>query len=77
MEEIVVAPGCQGEGQPIADVRGGAIIVGVRNADGTFHPQPSTETVLAAGDVVMALGTVRTMERLEKLFSPARTETRS
>jgi voltage-gated potassium channel len=76
MEEIVVAPGCQGEGQPIADVRGGAIIVGVRNADGTFHPQPATETVLSGGDVVMALGTVRTMERLEKLFAPARTESR-
>jgi voltage-gated potassium channel len=77
MEEIVVAPGCEGEGQPIADVRGGAIIVGVRNADGSFHPQPPTETLLNAGDVVMALGTVRTMQRLEKLFAPAQTESRS
>jgi voltage-gated potassium channel len=77
MEEIVVAPGCAGEGQPIADVRGGAIIVGVRSADGTFHPQPATETVLNAGDVVMALGTVRTMQRLERLFAPERTESRS
>src|SRR5205814_7013518 len=31
MEEIEVASGCAGEGQPIADVRGGAIIVGVRS----------------------------------------------
>jgi voltage-gated potassium channel len=77
MEEIVVAPGCAGEGQPIADVRGGAIIVGVRSADGSFHPQPPTETLLNAGDVVMAMGTVRTMQRLEKLFAPAHTETRS
>jgi voltage-gated potassium channel len=77
MEEIVVAPGCAGEGQPIADVRGGAIIVGVRNADGSFHPQPPTETLLNAGDVVMAMGTVRTMQRLEKLFAPAQTESRS
>jgi voltage-gated potassium channel len=77
MEEIVVAPGCAGEGQPIADVRGGAIIVGVRSADGDFHPQPAAETVLNAGDVVMAMGTVRTMQRLEKLFAPAHTETRS
>jgi voltage-gated potassium channel len=77
MEEIVVAPGCEGEGQPIADVRGGAIIVGVRNADGSFHPQPPTETMLNAGDVVMAMGTVRTMRRLEKLFAPAQTESRS
>jgi voltage-gated potassium channel len=77
MEEIVVAPGCAGEGQPIADVRGGAIIVGVRSADGSFQPQPPTETLLNAGDVVMAMGTVRTMQRLEKLFAPAHTETRS
>ena len=77
MEEIEVAPGCAGEGQPIADVRGGAIIVGVRNADGSFHPQPAAETVLAAGDVVMAMGTLRTVQRLEALFAPSRTETRS
>jgi voltage-gated potassium channel len=77
MEEIEVAPGCAGEGQPIADVRGGAIIVGVRNADGSFHPQPAAETVLTAGDVVMAMGTLRTVQRLEALFAPSRTETRS
>jgi len=77
MEEIEVAPGCAGEGQPIADVRGGAIIVGVRNADGSFHPQPPAETILSAGDVVMAMGTLRTVQRLEALFAPARSETRS
>jgi voltage-gated potassium channel len=77
LEEIEVAAGCEGEGQPIADVRGGAIIVGVRNADGSFHPQPSAETVLAAGDVVMAMGTLRTVQRLEALFAPSRAETRS
>jgi voltage-gated potassium channel len=78
MEEIEVAAGSAGEGQPIADVRGGAIIVGVRFADGTFQPQPQAETVLRAGDVIMAMGTLRTVQRLEALFAaPARTETRS
>jgi voltage-gated potassium channel len=77
MEEIEVAPGSAGEGQPIADVRGGAIIVGVRDAAGQFQPQPSSETILQAGDVVMALGTERTMERLEDLFAPAGTRARS
>ena len=71
MEEIEVAPGSTGEGQPIGDVRGGAIIVGVRDVTGQFQPQPSAETVLHAGDVVMAMGTERTMERLEELFAPA------
>jgi voltage-gated potassium channel len=77
MEEIEVAEGCAGEGQPIADVRGGAIIVGVRSADGKFQPQPPAETVLNAGDVVMAMGTLRTMQRLEALFAPERTGSRS
>lgn len=74
MEEIEVAEGCEGEGRAIGDVRGGAIIVGVREPDGTFHPQPPAETLLSAGQVVMALGTKRTMERLEGLFEPARAE---
>ena len=77
MEEIEVAAGSPGEGQPIADVRGGAIIVGVRDASGQFQPQPPAETVLHAGDVVTAMGTGRTMERLEDLFAPAGTRTRT
>jgi voltage-gated potassium channel len=72
MEEIRVAAGCRGEGQPIGDIRGGAIIVGVRDSNGTFHPQPAAETVLHEGDVVMAMGTARTMDRLENLFDPTR-----
>jgi len=77
MEEIEVAPGSPGEGKAIADVRGGAIIVGVRSRDGSFQPQPPAETVLCAGDVLVALGTVRTVERLEELFSPDRAAARS
>src|SRR3954465_4636857 len=77
MEEIEVAAGSAGEGQPIADVRGGAIIVGVRDAGGQFQPQPSSETILQPGDVGRAMGTGRTMERLEDLFAPAGARTRS
>jgi uncharacterized protein with PhoU and TrkA domain len=44
-------------------------IVGVRHADGSFRPQPAADTLLAAGDVVMAIGTPRTLERLEELFT--------
>jgi voltage-gated potassium channel len=77
LEEIEVADGSEGVGAQIADIRGGAIIVGVRSAAGTFHPQPPSSTVLHAGDVVMAMGTVRTVQRLEALFSPAPTESRS
>jgi voltage-gated potassium channel len=68
LEEIEVSDGCTGAGQTIGDVRGGAFIVGIRRADGSFQAQPPTETVLESGDVLMALGTARTMERLESLF---------
>jgi voltage-gated potassium channel len=77
MEEIEVAPGSVGEGRAVGDVRGGAIIVGVRDASGQFQPQPPVETILHAGDVVMAMGTERTMERLEELFAPAGTRART
>jgi voltage-gated potassium channel len=71
MEEIEVTAGCAGVGQTIGDIRGGAYIVGLRQAAGGFMPQPAPETALAAGDVIMAMGTPRTMDRLETLFAPA------
>ena len=77
MEEITVVAGCEGEGRAIADTRGGAIIVGVRDPNGDFLPQPPAERILEAGDVVLAMGTARTMDRLERLFDPARAGARS
>lgn len=68
-EEIMVAADCEGVGQKIGDIRGGAYIVGLRRAGGGFEPQPASETVLAPGDVIMAMGTPRTLERLETLFA--------
>src|SRR3954469_1933056 len=69
LEEITVQDGSTGAAQTVGDVRGGSFIVGVRHADGSFQPQPAAETVLRGGDVVMAIGTPRTLERLERLFS--------
>ncbi|MCW2983216.1 MAG: hypothetical protein JWR63_786 [Conexibacter sp.] len=71
MEEILVPAGCAGEGQTVGDIRGGAYIVGLRRHGGGFQPQPQAETVLEAGDVIMAMGTPNTMDRLETLFAPA------
>ena len=71
MEEIEVTEGCAGEGKSIGDVRGGAFIVALRRHDGTFQAQPPGETRLARGDVIVAMGTLRTMDRLEALFAPA------
>jgi voltage-gated potassium channel len=69
LEEITVQPGSAGDAQTVGDVRGGSYIVGVRHAAGSFRPQPAADTLLAAGDVVMAIGTPRTLERLEELFT--------
>ncbi len=69
MEEITVQPGSAGAERRVGDVRGGAFVIGVRHGDGSFRPQPGPETVLVEGDVVMAIGTPRTLERLEELFS--------
>src|SRR4051795_839966 len=70
LEEITVQRGSSGVERTIGDVRGGSFIVGLRHADGSFRPQPAADTVLAEGDVVMAIGTSRTLERLEELFKP-------
>jgi voltage-gated potassium channel len=72
MEEIEVGAGCQGAGRTVGDVRGGAFIVGLRHADGSFHPMPAAETKLCPGDLIMALGTPKTLDRLEALFVTAR-----
>src|SRR3954468_21422089 len=68
LEEIEVAPGSKGARRTIGDVRGGAFIVGVRHATGAFTPAPGAEIPLLPGDVLMAIGTPRTLERLEELF---------
>lgn len=69
LEELEVAAGAQGVGRVIADVRGGSMIVALRR-DGQFEPQPPGNTVLQAGDIIVAMGTPRTMDRLAKLFAP-------
>jgi voltage-gated potassium channel len=70
MEEIEVTPGCSGAGLPLADIAGSAIIAAVRRPDGGLVPQPSGDTVLEPGDVLVAMGTSGTMDRLEALFAP-------
>jgi voltage-gated potassium channel len=70
MEEIEVTPGCPGAGRPLADVAGSAIIAALRRPDGELVPQPSGDTILQSGDVLVAMGTATTMDRLETLFVP-------
>jgi voltage-gated potassium channel len=70
MEEIDVSEGCEALGKTIGDVRGTTTIAAVRSSDGQVHPQPPLDTVLSAGDVVVAMGTVEALKQLESLFVP-------
>jgi voltage-gated potassium channel len=71
MEEIVVGQACEGVGKTVDDIRGGAMIVGLRRG-ADFQPQPPAETTLVAGDGIVAMGTSRTLERLEGLLEDSR-----
>lgn len=70
MEEIDVPSVCEGVGQTVEEVRGGSMIVALRRADGRLEPQPAPATVINPGDILLALGTPESLERLESLFQP-------
>jgi voltage-gated potassium channel len=73
MEEIEVSPDCDGVGKTVEAVRGSAMIAAVRRPDGRLEPQPAPDTVIEAGDKLVALGTADALERLEVIFQPAST----
>jgi voltage-gated potassium channel len=67
LEEIVVGQDCDGVNKTVDDIRGAAMIVGLRRGP-DFQPQPPAETELLAGDTILAMGTATTLERLEGLL---------
>jgi voltage-gated potassium channel len=71
MEEIEVPQACEGVGRTVDEVRGGAMIVALRRADGRLEPQPPAPTIVNPGDILVALGTPDSLDRLESLFQPA------
>lgn len=73
MEEIEVNAGCAAAGKRLDDVLRDAFAVAVRRSGGSVEFQPGGNLILAPGDVLIAVGTVATMERLEALFQPATT----
>ena len=64
LEEILVAGSAADAGRTVGDISGGLMIVGLRRG-ADFQPQPSAETALRDGDVVIAMGTPAALERLE------------
>ncbi|CAB4857447.1 unannotated protein [freshwater metagenome] len=77
LEEIEVEPRSEAVGRDLVEVRGEAIVVGIRHADGSFQPQPPGSTALCAGDVLVALGQPHTLKRLEGALAPNRSAERT
>lgn len=71
MEEIEVASSCEALGKTVGDIRGGSIIIGLRRG-ADFRPQPAGDTTLRSGDVIVAIGTPPSLERLEGLLEDPR-----
>ena len=71
MEEIEVTVGCEAVGRKLEEIRGSSTIVALRGRDGTVEPHPPADTVLRDGDVLVAMGETRVLERLERLMAPA------
>ena len=74
IEEIVVDAGCEGAHHTVGDIRGGAMIVGLRHG-AEFQAQPPNDAVLLPGDIIVAMGTPAALDRLESLFETDRRRT--
>jgi len=70
LEEIDVPASCEGVGKTVEQVRGESVIVSVRRTDGRLEPQPSPNSVIEAGDMLVAIGEPEALEELEALFQP-------
>lgn len=71
VEQIEVPTRCAGVGRTVGEARGRTVIVALRRGSGLFEPQPSPQSVIGAGDTVIALGMPDALEELEALFQPA------
>jgi voltage-gated potassium channel len=74
IEEIVVTATCAACNRSIGDLRiqeaTGAMVIALRRAEGSFDVTPEPSTVFAAGDVLIGVGTIEDIRRLEELFAP-------
>jgi voltage-gated potassium channel len=74
LEEIVVSAESAQAGSTIRQLRirstTGAVIIALRAPDGTFDVTPSPDRVMAAGDVLIAIGTEDELQKLEDVFAP-------
>ncbi len=68
LEEVVVPEGSPLAGASLRDThirdQTGALVLAMRDADGTFTTNPAPETVLGAGQILIAIGTESQLEAL-------------
>jgi voltage-gated potassium channel len=73
-EEIEVTEASRQAGKSIRDLRirhaTGAVVVALRNSDGSFDTTPSPDEALDVGDVLIAAGSADELQLLEELFAP-------
>jgi voltage-gated potassium channel len=75
IEEIVVTASCGQCGKTIGelqiqDATGGALVIALRKSDGSFDVTPGPGASVEEGDIVIGVGTVEEIARLEELFAP-------
>lgn len=75
MEEFLLeAASCPCVGQTIHEAKlrlsSGALVLAIRRADGTLIGGPTADTVLMAGDLLIAMGTVEQLRKLNQILVP-------
>jgi voltage-gated potassium channel len=70
LEEVVVAEGAPIAGQSIREAhlrdRTGALVLALRESDGSFTTNPSPDTVIRSGHILIAIGTSSELEALAR-----------
>lgn len=77
LEQIEVTESCGRSGSTIRELRiqeaTGALILAHRRGNGPFNTRPDPDTTIAAGDVLIGVGTEDEIRALEELFRPQAT----
>jgi voltage-gated potassium channel len=75
LEEFRLVEGCRLSGQMLGEAHirreSGALVLALRDGDGSFRSNPPPETVLAAGVTIIAIGTTDQLEKLQTLLEPS------
>ena len=70
LEEVLVPAGSSTAGRSIRDAhlrdRTGALVLALREEDGSFNTNPSPDTKICAGQVLIAIGTPTELDALER-----------